>query len=53
MWDLSSPTRDGTCTLCIVNMSLTHCTARGHLGGEEEEFPISGQRYLGENKYIR
>ena len=29
MWDLRSPTRDGTCTLCIGRQSLNHWTARG------------------------
>ena len=29
MWDLRSPIRDGTCTLCIGRQSLNHWTARG------------------------
>ena len=29
MWNLRSPTRDGTCTLCIGRQSLNHWTARG------------------------
>ena len=28
MWDLSSPIRDGTCTLCIEARSLNHWTTR-------------------------
>ena len=28
MWDLSSLTRDGTCTLCIGRQSLNHWTTR-------------------------
>ena len=28
MWDLSSPTRDQTCTPCIGRQSLNHWTAR-------------------------
>ena len=28
MWDLGSPTRDGTCAPCIGRQSLNHCTAR-------------------------
>ena len=33
MWDLSSPTRDWTCTPCIGRRSLSHWTARDVLEG--------------------
>ena len=28
MWDLSSPTRDGTCVLCIARQILNHWTTK-------------------------